>query len=211
MIPYASTTWNKRNLETLRSHGWRLFLTPLNHHLPPGFRFAIDNGAWTAFTKNIEFDRKAFLSLIHRRAKAADFVVLPDIVAAGSRSLRFSLSWIDALIAFNVPLLLPLQDGVTTKEVRHVLADHRTIGLFLGGTTEWKLRTIYLWGELAKAEQRWYHVGRVNTIRRIRLCAEAGAQSFDGTSASRFSVNVPKLHNATLQPSLLAPTGRLGV
>ena len=31
------------------------------------------------------------------------------------------------------------------------------------------------------------HVGRVNTARRIRLCAEAGVNSFDGTSATMYA------------------------
>jgi hypothetical protein len=58
---------------------------------------------------------------------------------------------------------------------------------------------------VAAAWRRHYHVGRVNTARRIRLCAEAGADSFDGTSVTMFSCTLPLLESARRQPSLLAP------
>lgn len=86
-----------------------------------------------------------------------------------------------------------------------VLRQNVRVGLFLGGTTEYKIREMYAWGMVAHAWRRWFHVGRVNTRRRIRLCAEAGADSFDGTSASMYSSTVPLLQAARLQPSLLTP------
>lgn len=58
---------------------------------------------------------------------------------------------------------------------------------------------------VAHAFRRWYHIGRVNSVKRIRLAAEAGADSIDGTSGTLYSVTVPKLYTATLQPSLLTP------
>jgi len=58
---------------------------------------------------------------------------------------------------------------------------------------------------VAAERRRYFHVGRVNTARRIRLCAEAGADSFDGTSVSRYAQTLPLLESARQQPSLLAP------
>ena len=49
--------------------------------------------------------------------------------------------------------------------------------------------------------------GRVNTQRRIRLCAAAGADSFDGTSASRYAVTLPGLDSARRQPDLFCHHG----
>ena len=104
-------------------------------------------------------------------------MVLPDIVGGGLDSLALSVSWIPKLRTLK-NLLLPLQDGMDAEAVGSVLREHRNVGLFLGGTTEFKLREIYAWGMVAASWRRWYHVGRVNTARRIRLCAEAGATSF---------------------------------
>lgn len=204
MIPYASNTGTKRNLAALREAGWRLFITPTNCRLPEGFRFAIDNDAWRSYQQKIPFDGEAFEGLVERLGCAADFVVLPDIVGGGNESLEFSLSWLPKLRLIR-HLLLPLQDGMTAHDVGMVLRQNPKVGLFLGGTTEFKEREMYAWGMVAHAWKRHYHVGRVNTARRIRLAAEAGADSIDGTSASRYAVTLPMLDINRKQPSLLTP------
>lgn len=205
MIGYASNTGTRRNLAALRAVGWKLLLTPQNQCRRDGFQFALDNGAWTAHQQGTAFDGGAFARLVEKYGSLADFVVVPDIVAGGMASLEFSLSWLPKLRGLR-RILLPVQDGMEPPCVMDVLREWPTMGLFLGGSTEFKLRTIYQWGMLACATRRYYHVGRVNTARRIRLCAEAGADSFDGTSASRFACTLPLLQAARLQPSLLIPT-----
>ena len=205
MTPYASNTGTRRNLAALRVHGWRVLLTPDNPTRRDGLSFGIDNGAWKSRDGRAPFDEKAFADLVNRSGALADFVVIPDIVAGGMRSLEFSLSWLPRLTGLR-RLLLPVQDGMTREVVREVLQEHCQIGIFLGGSTEWKLATMYDWGMLACAARRYYHVGRVNTARRIRLAAEAGADSFDGTSATMFSCTVPMLDAARRQPSLLVPS-----
>ena len=59
-------------------------------------------------------------------------------------------------------------------------------GLFVGGSTEHKLGTMMQWGALAKDVGCWLHVGRVNSAKRIEYCGIAGAQSFDGTGATKY-------------------------
>lgn len=206
MLAYASNTGTRRNIAALRAAGWRILLCPdkRNLPLPEGMRFGIDNGAWSAFKQQLPFDGPPFSRLVERYGCAADFVVIPDIVAGGPRSLDFSISWLTRLRHLR-QLLLAVQDGMEPRDIGHVLREYPNCGIFLGGSTEFKLRTIYIWGAVAASWDRWYHVGRVNTARRIRLCAEAGAASFDGTSASRFSCTIPRLENARRQPSLLAP------
>jgi hypothetical protein len=205
LIPYASNTGTRRNLSALREAGWRILLTPDNPRPPERLQFAIDNGAWGMRNLPLPHDFSSFADLVNRYGCAADFVVLPDLVGGGMDSLSLSISWIPKLRALK-NLLLPLQDGMTPEEVGKILREHRNVGLFLGGTTEFKLREIYAWGCVAGTWRRWYHVGRVNTARRIRLCAEAGATSFDGTSATMYSSTVPLLDSARKQPSLLAPS-----
>ena len=205
MIAYASNTGSRRNLAALRLHGWRILLTPSNPLPREGLKFGIDNGAWTAFQQQKPFDETAFSALMEHHGASADFVVIPDIVAGGMASLEFSLAWVPKMRCLKL-ILLPVQDGMDPLSVRQVLGQYANIGLFLGGTTEWKLKTMHYWGILAAAMNRHYHIGRVNTRRRIRLAAEAGASSFDGTSATMFSCTLPLLESARQQPSLFAPT-----
>lgn len=204
MISYASNTGTKRNLEQFRRFGWRILLTPLNPIPREGLRFAIDNGAWSCYQQNLPFDWDGFRSLVEAYGSMADFVVVPDLVAQGQKSLDFSLSWIDRLKGCRL-LLLPLQDGMTSQDVGSVLRQHPRLGIFLGGSTEWKLSTMQGWGMVAHAFGRHYHVGRVNTRKRIRMCQHAGADSIDGTSGTLFSVTVPRLDGEIRQASLLTP------
>lgn len=166
---------------------------------------AADNGAWGAFQKGEPFNEKRFQQHVERCGALSDFVVIPDIVAGGLKSLDFSVSWLSRLRHLKC-LLLPVQDGMEVRDVAPVLRQNRSIGIFLGGSTEWKLKTMFQWGVVAATLDRHYHVGRVNSMRRIRLCAEAGADSFDGTSATMYSCNLPMLDSARRQPSLFAPT-----
>ena len=207
MIAYASNTGTLRNVDAIRKAGWRVLLTPkdLGRRPHSGIPFALDNGAWTAFQQKRPFDDARFLRLVESHGAMADFVIVPDIVAGGTKSLDFSLSWIPRLRHLR-RLLLPLQDGMTVERISDVLRDHPRLGLFLGSSTEWKLKTMYSWGVVACASRRYYHVGRVNTMRRIRLAAEAGADSFDGTSVSMYAITLPLLDAARRQPSLLVPS-----
>jgi hypothetical protein len=163
-------------------------------------RFGIDNGAWKAYQSKRPFDEARFWRLVERHGTAADFVVIPDIVAGGPASLSFSLSWMHRLRQLR-QLLLPVQDGIQPLEIGRVLRQYPNVGIFLGGSTAYKLRTMTAWGLLATACGRWYHVGRVNTARRIRLCLRAGATSFDGTSASMYASSLPLLDTARNQPA----------
>lgn len=196
MIGYASRTGTKRNLAALRAAGWRLLVSATGVHRHEGFPYAIDNGAWTAFQQDRPFDADAFRKLLRSHGDRADWIAVPDIVAGGLESLAFSRSWFAELAAYRL-ILIPVQDGMTVDDVRPLLGPR--VGIFLGGTTEWKLSTMQQWGELARHVGAYYHVGRVNTKKRIRMCQEAGAHSFDGTSVSRFSVNLPRLDGAIRQ------------
>lgn len=205
MIGYASNTGTKKNLTALRTANWRILLSPKNPKLPPGFKFAIDNGAFSAWNSNEDFDGDGFMALVETHGAAADFVVIPDKVAS-RYSLDFSRSWIGHLRHLR-NLLIAVQDGMDFEDVGAFIRHERVGGIFLGGSIEWKLKTMYQWGAVAKSLGCYFHVGRVNTARRIRLCAEAAANSFDGTSATMYSCTLPLLDSARKQPSLLTPIG----
>ncbi len=188
---YASRTGSGKTLRVLREHGWRLLVSATGVHRTEGFPYAIDNGAWTAFNQGRPFDEQSFVSLVKRLGADADWIVVPDIVAGGRKSLEFTKRWMPFVAEHTKRPLVAVQDGMSEADVLPLLTPG--VGLFLGGSTDWKLATMPAWGRLAAALGCWFHVGRVNSARRIRLCALAGAHSFDGTSATKFSVNVPAL------------------
>ena len=198
VIPYASCTGSSRNLTALCDAGWRLLLSPANPIPPPGFGYAIDNGAWSIFQAGREWgeaDSVAFARLLERQGRGADWVVLPDIVGGGQRSLDLSLSWLHRIQGLR---LLAVQDAMEVRQIRPLLSN--TVGVFVGGSTEWKLQTAHQWIALAHEIGAYCHIGRVNTRRRIYQML--GADSFDGTSATRFSKNVPLLDGARRQVGL---------
>jgi hypothetical protein len=162
-----------------------------------GMRYALDNGAWSAFCRQEPWDADAFLRAVQTLGAGADFVVLPDIVGDGRRSLKRSLTWLPFLLGQTRLLLLPVQDGVVEADVSPMLGAN--VGLFVGGTTPWKLRSLGDWGALAARVGCYIHVGRVNSVRRIARCAASGIHSFDGTSVTRYAVTLPKLDQARRQ------------
>jgi hypothetical protein len=167
-------------------------------HRSEGFAYGIDNGAWTAFQQGVPFDAAAFEQLIWTHGVGADWIVAPDVVADRSASLRATERWLPHLDRFR--LLVAVQNGMTAEDVRPWLGPR--CGIFLGGDTAWKLATMRSWGEVARDAGCHYHVARVNSARRISMAQEAGADSFDGTSASRFALSLPHLDRAVRQEPL---------
>lgn len=115
-------------------------------------------------------------------------------------SLDFSMRWMSRVIDRCQRALLPVQDGMNTADVRQLIGPR--LGLFVGGSTEWKLDTLCQWGSLGRETGIWVHVGRVNSVRRIRMCEWAGVTSFDGSGPSRYSVVLPRLDDARRQLSM---------
>jgi hypothetical protein len=171
---------------------------------PERFRYALDNGAWTAFQRSEPFDVPAFDKAVARLGPGADWIVLPDIVAGGLASLRFSLHWLDTLrnrsSLRGARYMLAVQNGMEPGHIVSLAGPE--VGIFVGGDTPWKLATMAAWARLAHERGGLCHVGRVNTARRIRLCAAAGADSFDGSGVSRFASALPRLDLARRQPDI---------
>ncbi len=172
-------------LEALKRAGWRFIIEPSqNYRTPSPLPYGLDNGAWGCHTKGLPFDVAGFERVLQDHGSNADWIVLPDIVGGGLKSLEMSESWLPRLEPIGRPMLLPVQDGMVADDVRSMVSGR--VGLFLGGSTEWKLKTMSMWGELAREAGCYFHVARVNSVKRIRLCQNAGADSFDGSSPTRF-------------------------
>ena len=206
MIAYASRTGTRRNLDALRTAGWRLMISARGVLRTEGFRYALDNGAWTSFQRGESFHDAAFERAVALLGPGADWVVLPDIVMGGVESLTFSRRWLDRLEhrrpLADTTFLIAVQNGMRPDHVRTLLGPR--IGIFVGGDTAWKLATMAQWARLARSRGAICHVGRVNSARRIRLCAAAGVDSFHGSGVSRFAAALPPLEMARRQSDLEA-------
>lgn len=208
--PYASRTGTKTTLANMRKLGWSILVSAAGVLRTEGLPWALDNGAWSAFKQGKPFDEDAFSRAIDTVGEGAQWIVLPDIVAGGMASLELSLKWLDRLRNAPERLLIAVQDGMKPDDVREYL--NPMVGIFLGGSTEFKLATMDAWGQLARRRNCYYHVGRVNSLKRINACAQAGANSFDGTSAIAFPDSIHMLNNGVMtgqhQHSLFNPRTR---
>ena len=163
-----------------------------------------DNGAFKDFKAGRSFDEKPFLrdldilaSLDMIGAHSADrpvwlveppqWIVVPDIVAGGLLSLDFSLSW-EPRCRGLAPLYLAVQDGMTPADVERVLP--RFQGIFVGGSTEWKMDTGAAWVAWGHARGRPVHIGRVGTARRVRWALTTGCDSIDSSLPLRSKDNL---------------------
>ena len=137
-----------------------------------GILTIIDNGC---FSQPDAFTLAKYRKLVADHPNAL-FVTVPDVVGDWAATLR---RWDEfPKDDWPVPLAIVLQDGATVATV-----PWDAIGaVFVGGTTEWKLgpevRSI-----VAEANHRrvWAHMGRVNSLRRLRYATWIGCDSVDGT------------------------------
>jgi hypothetical protein len=88
--------------------GWSM--TPTNYKRIFRGPFIIDNGAFAAWKNGVKWDEIAFYDFLREFISfKPDFTVVPDIVAAGEESLRFSLQHVDRIPR---PRYLAVQDGM---------------------------------------------------------------------------------------------------
>ena len=199
-------------MRRLRAHGWGIFVTPeAIERNRPAWRwsqegaspmpYAGDNGAWSAFVNGTTWDPAGFVELLDEAGELAVFVAVPDIVEGGLDSLEHSRRWLPRVLERSRRALVVVQDGMSFEDVRPMLSGR--VGVFVGGSTEWKESTLKPWAALAQRCGAWCHVGRVNSVRRINMCTNSGVDSIDGTSAVRFSSNIGKLDGARRQLSFI--------
>jgi hypothetical protein len=162
-----------------------------------GFPYAIDNGAWTAHQQSKPFDEGLFVGILERFGGDADWVVAPDVVEGGLASLHKTERWLPKVLQETRTALIAVQDGISPADVTPLLKQDGRLGIFLGGSTEWKVANIPVWGEVAQSVGCYYHIGRVNTKKRIHMCRYARADSYDGTRAIKFPLDIPFLTKAT--------------
>lgn len=156
-----------------------LWSPPRKITIYPHLNYVLDNGRYAAAVAGRRWDEAAYLKWVThclRLARKPMFVTVPDVPWAAKATLDEWKRWhenIDVLMPqkTKIPLAFVLQNGIDLDQV-----PERADWLFVGGTDEWRyprLREIVQIG-------RPVHVGRINSVRRLRQCEEAGVLSVDG-------------------------------
>lgn len=167
----------------------------VGHAVVPGALWAADNGAFSQ-TRTFEPDRwHAWLA--KQPTDGCLFAVVPDVVGDHAATLELWHEWATIVRDLGHRPAFVLQDGCGPGDI-----PVDTDCVFVGGSTDYKLSfQAVACMKAAKERGCWVHVGRVNSRRRIRWCADiltAGGEpvvdSVDGTFlAFGPDVNLPRL------------------
>lgn len=157
-----------------------LMLEPLRWQItdPGRAPWAADNGC---FARGETFDPDewlVWLAQFRRWAQTCLFAVAPDVVGDPIATLARSRPYLPMIRELGFPAAFVTQDGCTADRVPWDACDW----IFVGGSTPWKLSE-QSWRLCEEAAQRGksVHVGRVNTISRLRACRVSLVRSVDGT------------------------------
>lgn len=184
---YMSTSGTKKN-DLIKFYGFGLVYSP--YHMiseRDDIPYILDNGAWTAYSKNIQWDEDLFYKAVSKYSNY-DFVVIPDIVAGGKSSLKRSIEHIDRL---EHPRYLAVQNGINFGDCLKVVP--HIDGIFVGGDMIWKLREADYWCNFAHKYGLKCHIGRVGTKKLYDWAIQCGADSVDGSTPVRHD----KIHMVT--------------
>lgn len=154
-------------------------VTPRMRQGPPaGQPWAADNGR---FASPEDYTDAGYLQWLARwRPEAARclFATAPDVVGEAQATLELSLPMLEPIREAGYRVALVAQDGLEHLEVPWGGIDT----LFLGGSTAWKLgEAAHELAAEARSRGLWVHMGRVNSLRRLRIARAMGCDSVDGT------------------------------
>jgi hypothetical protein len=137
-----------------------------------GVRWVLDNGCFSA-----SWDEHHWQATMDRLmgTRGCLFAVAPDVVGSAEATMELWRRWWTVPMRRGFPVAYVAQDGCW-------FIPEGPSALFIGGSTEWKLgpeaRAL---AAAAKREGLWVHMGRVNSLRRLRYAADIGCDSVDGT------------------------------
>lgn len=153
-------------------------LQPGMGNLPPvGQPWAADNGR---FSKPTTYSDERYLAWLAKRPgqDRCLFATAPDVVGDAAATLALSAPMFGRIRGLGYRVALVAQDGLEELPVPWDEFD----ALFIGGTTAWKLSEAAAGlAREAKRRGKWVHMGRVNSLRRLRYADAIGCDSADGT------------------------------
>lgn len=141
----------------------------------------VDNGCFTKIGQR-RFRMDDYLRLIDRALETfGDFLLFAtaqDVAFDWEATLRVSLPTLPKIRGAGAPAALVVQDGATPASIPWSDLDC----IFIGGSTEWKLSNdAAAIAQAALRQHKWVHMGRVNSMVRMRTAQRFGCGSADGT------------------------------
>lgn len=149
------------------------------YYYDPSSYIAADNGAF------INFNPQKYLRMLYKiRYENPKWVTCPDIVGNAKATLDLFYKWYETINEYNIPIALVAQDGVENIQIPWKLISC----IFIGGTTGFKYsKSVIDIIKESKKQNKLVHIGRVNTIERIKYFYPMKPDSFDGTGYSRYT------------------------
>ena len=173
---------SKSELEAIASHGLGMCVSSECEKSYKGFPIFIDNGAYEAFRRGMPWSEARFYKLLDRCWDCGiicDFIVCPDIMCAGLKSLEHSMKWVSKLQPAKIALAV--QDGMQPNNVDQ----YGTEGfshIFIGGSVEWKWANAKMWVDYAHGKGLKCHIGKCGKLEYLKYAEKIGADSVDSTT-----------------------------
>lgn len=151
------------------------FSNPAKRDRPePGVPWALDNGCFTGF------DEVLWRRALKNRAGNRDclFAVVPDRVGDATTTDAWWPHYAPIVKQHGLPAAYAVQNDCTS-------VPDDADAVFIGGDDTWKLSEEAQ--EIARSARRrglWTHMGRVNSLQRLRFAHALGYDSVDGTHVS---------------------------
>ena len=138
----------------------------------PRHRYALDNGCFT------KFNEPKFFKMLDDSKKYDKplFLVVPDVVGCFYRTLALWKYYYKRVKKYGYPLAFVAQDGCRGLED----IPNKAEWIFIGGPDPWNIDNIHKF-----IGDRPVHVGRVNSLSRLKYCESLGVASIDGTGWMR--------------------------
>lgn len=146
-----------------------------------GRMWAADNDAFLAW------DQERYWKMLINISKADRsrllWVTVPDVVGNAQETINRWHEWLPQLDYLGLPAAFVGQDGLGA--IADEIQWHELECFFIGGSDEWKLSAeAEDFAREAKRRGKWVHMGRVNSVKRMRHAMEIGCDSIDGRSFS---------------------------
>ncbi|WP_446038059.1 hypothetical protein [Streptomyces sp. SID1121] len=146
--------------------------------IPDGTLYACDNGKFGKGWPGAAWFKWLERTVNRYGADRCLWAVAPDKPFDASGTLEESLPWLARIRELAVPAAFAAQDGCDLLGLPWEEFDV----LFLGGSTEWKIGPVAArLSEEALARGKTVHMGRVNSLRRLRIAEDFGCETVDGT------------------------------
>lgn len=141
------------------------------NRVPNGVTWAADNGCFNADTFNIH----RWVDWLNRQPRTALWATVPDAVGDHDATLELWHKWAPVVTDLGFRPAFVIQNGCASL----ASVPNNAAAVFVGGDTRYKL------SETARIIVQHFdgptHMGRVNSLRRLRLASAWGIDTVDGT------------------------------